>query len=65
MTGHHGGQASDGAECVEMQIATKARLCGEGFHFRHSFAIFIRRADGERIDIGPRRSNMSPQWSRN
>ena len=34
-------------------------------NFRHSFAIFIRRADGERIDMGPRRSNMSPQWSRN
>ena len=41
----------DGAECVEMQIATRAYLSGEGFDFRHAFAVCIVRADGERVDL--------------
>lgn len=41
----------DGLACVEMRIATKAHLCGQGFDFRHAFAIFVLRADGGRIDL--------------
>ena len=42
----------DGAdECVEIQIATRAHLVGEGIDFRYPFAVCIIRQDGKHFDV--------------
>jgi len=43
--------SADPAECVEMRIATQAHLCSRGFDFRYLFAIWVKRADGEHVDM--------------
>jgi hypothetical protein len=42
---------ADPAECAELRIATRLHLQNEGFDFVHAFAIFIRRADGECVNM--------------